>query len=144
MKASFKYYRAMQHLISLLLIIFQVFPNYSYSQSKGDNSIVVKGVGFKDAVTLLLDKGFSIEKIDSNFQTFTTGKKFDGGSFGGYYWFDLRIKGSDLIIKGKCETFGLYEIEYGIRNGKFFKLVFQKMWDLAKSFEKEIYFKKTY
>ena len=130
-------------IIKFLFMIMAGAFNICHAQSKGDNTIIVKDIVLKEAVNHLLDKGFSIDKIDSNFQTFTTGRKFDGGYFGGTYWFDLRIKDSDLIIKGKCETFGIYEIEYGTRNGKFFKLAFQKMLDLSKSFNKELLFQRT-
>lgn len=44
-----------------------------YAQIPKDaNTIIVKGVTFKEAVNRLLDSNYSISKIDSNFQTAST------------------------------------------------------------------------
>lgn len=59
----------MKYLLSLLLLI-----SVAYAQDipKNANTIIVKGVTFKDVVNRLLDSNYSIAKIDSNFQTVET------------------------------------------------------------------------
>lgn len=87
------------------LIIFYVALALSlttYSQTpipKGANTIEVIGVTFKEVGTKILEAGYSIDKIDSNFQTFRTEWKY----FSKYFLsikLDIWVKDSTAIIKG--------------------------------------------
>lgn len=85
-----------------LILLFLFAPLIAISQSKGDNTIVVKGVGFLQVCNALLDAGYIIDKKDDGLQTvkteFKTGKDKNK-------WMNLllnvRIKDSSAIITGQ-------------------------------------------
>jgi hypothetical protein len=85
-----------------LLILFTLFSLISGAQEKGDNTIIVKGVGFDQVCQMLLDKGFVIEKKDSDLQTVKT--EFKTGT-GKNKWMkhlmNIRVKDSIATITGQ-------------------------------------------
>lgn len=85
----------MKYLILLLI------PTLSFAQPKGTNTIKVSGVTFKEAAITLMDAGFTLEKLDSNFQTLRTDWRDGKGS---NKWMklrlNLRIKDSAAILTG--------------------------------------------
>ncbi|MDP4265180.1 MAG: hypothetical protein Q8941_21820 [Bacteroidota bacterium] len=64
--------------------------------------IAIAGITFKQAATSLLDAGFNLEKIDSNFQTIKTEFKEQSGKL---KWLKIRlyvrIKDSTALITGE-------------------------------------------
>lgn len=83
----------------LLIILFA--PVFCIAQNKKDNLILVKGVSFQESVSSILDAGFIIEKIDSNFKTLST--DFKEGKDKNKWMklrFHIRVKDSTVYIKG--------------------------------------------
>jgi len=55
----------------IILIAFLI-PASLFAQTKGDNTIIIKKISFADVVNGLLDNGYTIQKLDSNYKTVTT------------------------------------------------------------------------
>lgn len=141
----------MKSLLALL------FPLFVFPQSKGDNVILVKGVSFYEAVTRLLDEGYSIEKIDSNFKTVQTAFKQTKKPSTRVSIF-IRVKDSTAIVTGIVYDMVLVGIEFLGRRyteddakdpianigmkGSSAKDAFIEMDRFAKSFNKTIEYKK--
>lgn len=89
----------MKITFTCLLLVCAVI---SFSQQKGDNTIVVKNVGFIQVCNALMDAGYVIEKKDNDLQTVKT--EFKEGS-GKNKWMKLlltiRMKDSAAIITGQ-------------------------------------------
>ncbi|MBK7289187.1 MAG: hypothetical protein IPI78_02440 [Chitinophagaceae bacterium] len=88
-----------------ILIVILLSPLICFSQGnieKGVNTIHVADVSFNQVVDRLLDAGYYIEKIDSNFQTIKTEFK-NGGVKNKLNKFRLfiRVKDSLAIITGQ-------------------------------------------
>jgi hypothetical protein len=83
--------------IHLSYLCFFVVVSAS-AQQKGDNTIHVKVVDFRKVVTAVLDAGYVIEKIDSNYQTLTTEPKNYKPGKGGLIRLAIRVKDSTAII----------------------------------------------
>lgn len=85
---------------SLLLCL--LIPCLCISQPKGTNTIKIIGVTFNQVVNGLLDAAYTLEKIDSNYQTIKT--EFRDGT-GKNKWMKLRllirVKDSVAIITGQ-------------------------------------------
>lgn len=52
----------------ILFAVALLMTATSFSQVRGDNTIIITGVKFKEVVKLLIQEDFSIDKIDSNYQ----------------------------------------------------------------------------
>lgn len=60
-------------LILSVMVCFTILDGYAQTKiPKGVNVIIVKGVGFRQAVEELLTRGYSINNIDSSYKTLTT------------------------------------------------------------------------
>ena len=83
------------------ILILILSPLLMQAQEKKDNLIKVKGVSFSVVVNKLLDEGWNIMKIDSNYQTVTTDFR-DGRDK--TKWMKLRyyvrVKDSTAFISG--------------------------------------------
>lgn len=79
--------------------------------------IKVTPVSFRHAVNSLLDLGYSIEKIDSNFLTVRTEPKNYSKTKGGMVQIEIRVKDSSVIITGYC---GLRNIDFEKKESNFF------------------------
>lgn len=143
-------------IIYLFILVFTLISINSYSQQKGDNTIVVKNVGFVEMCNALLDAGYVIEKKDVDLQTVKT--EFKEGA-GKNKWMKLlliaRIKDSTAIITGHWynsmfpgnkvlgKEFNIEnstdKIEYTIGNPK---NCFKEMNVFALSFGKEVSYSK--
>ena len=109
----------MKKIFFLLLL-----PCLTIAQNKNDNTIIAKGVTFKQVVNILLDADYRIDKIDSNYYTVRTEynkllcancMKFDA-----QVMFDIRIKDSAAIIKGQVRiNLGIYETALTNRESKY-------------------------
>ena len=97
----------------LFLILSLAIAANGMAQVKGDNTILVSGVTFKQVVNALLDEGFKIEKIDSNYNTVRTEWK-EHVKYSFNYYFDIRVKDSTASITGQSKSSNfLFEIQYG-------------------------------
>jgi hypothetical protein len=78
----------------LLFALAFVSCSVAYSQSipKDANTIIVRGVTFKEVVNRLLDSNYTIDKIDSNYQTIQTAYRLTGK---GVVKMSLRIRAKD-------------------------------------------------
>lgn len=87
-------------------ILFAIFliPSILFSQEapKHTSVIQVKNVSFASAVNTLLDAGYTIDKLDKDFQTVTTERKAMYKNSGWYISINIRIKDSTATIKGIC------------------------------------------
>lgn len=85
-----------------IVVFILLVPILAYSQGKGDNTVIVKGVGFLQVCNALLDAGFIIDKKDDGLQTAKT--EFKTGK-GKNKWMKLlltvRVKDSSVIITGQ-------------------------------------------
>lgn len=63
-------------------------------------TIIVKNVSFTDACTMLLDKGYLIERRDNELQTATTTERPYPSGWNAEYIVSIRIKDSALYITG--------------------------------------------
>lgn len=141
-----------QMRISLLLILLP-YILHGQAPPKRCSLIRVKNVTFKEAVTSLLDAGYFIEKIDSNFLTIRTEPQDYSKTKGGMISIDIRIKDSTAFITGHCgltrgdfDSKGgnlmtvryYYEIENRGMKGSIMKESFDKLNEFALSFKKEI------
>src|SRR5258705_10910595 len=83
------------------ILVLLILPVFAFSQPKKTNTIVVRGVTFRQAVEKGLYAGYTIEKIYSNFQTVRTDWK---GGKKNTEWMKIRIgiriKDSSAIITG--------------------------------------------
>ncbi len=121
-------------IIALLLII----PAMGQAQPKNTERIIIQGVTFKQAINKLLDKGYTIDKIDSTFNTASTVKKSLDGTRDTYV-LNARIKDSALYLTGYLEWFmfgNKYEQDIANAGAKGFspRNAFKKMDEFAKSF----------
>ncbi len=96
----------MSFFLLIILILCSFFVN---GQKKGDNTIIVKGVSFREVVVALLDKGFHIEKIDSSFFTIRTEPTRITTKNAVLISMDIRVKDSSAIIKAGA---GLKESDF--------------------------------
>lgn len=135
-----------------LLLTFAFLPFFALGQTKNDNTISVKGVGFIEVANKVLDFGYIVAKIDSNLNTINT--EFKEGK-GKNKWMQLklniRVKDSTAIITGQwvnslflgSKLLGreqtlensVSKIEYTIGNPKH---LFLEMAEFAQSFNKPI------
>jgi hypothetical protein len=142
----------MKYFFFLLLFI----PSLGLAQKKGDNTITVKGIDLKQAVTALMDVGFYIDKIDSNYNTvssiFKEGEnktkwmkmrffiriKDSAAVITGQWYNDMlvgqKVLGADMTIENLTE-----KIEYTTGNPK---NCFNDMSTFAKTFGREISYSK--
>lgn len=88
-----------------LTLAFLLMAGSVAAQTKGDDQIQVKGVSFHQVVSGLLDAGYQVQSLDSNYQTVTTefrnvplksGRK--STVFASFY---IRVKDSTAFITGK-------------------------------------------
>lgn len=80
------------------LFLFVYLP--VFSQQKGDKTIIVKGVSFMEVCTNLLDKGYSIDKKDTELQTVKTEEKQYPKFWNAKYRINVRVKDSVAYISG--------------------------------------------
>jgi hypothetical protein len=122
------------------LLTFLLLPTLCFAQNKGDNTIFVKGITFEKVVNTLLDSGFTVDKIDKDFKTVKTQfKEHEKYTF--TYYFDIRVKDSIAIIKGKWNSGG-YVFDIQNIKGKSDQVIFSKMETYAKSLKGEISYSK--
>lgn len=127
-----------------LIIVILLLPLLAISQNKGDNTIVVKGVGFMQVCSALIDAGYIIDKKDNDLQTVKTELKSGQDK---NKWMKLllniRVKDSAAIITGQWyNTLGddpietnTYKIENTSGNPK---SCFKEMKTFALSFKKPV------
>lgn len=85
-----------------LIVVILLLPLLAISQNKGDNTIMVKGVGFLQVCNALLDAGYIIERKDDTLQTVKT--EFKNGKDKNKWMnllLNIRIKDSTAIITGQ-------------------------------------------
>lgn len=84
------------------LLLFLIVPFSMAAQPKKTNTIEIEGVSFSEVANALMDAGFTLEKVDSNFQTIRT--DFKEGS-GKTKWmkvrYNARVKDSNVILTGE-------------------------------------------
>lgn len=133
---------------TILLILSFFFVTFCKSQSKGDNTILVKGVTFDQVVNALLDSGYRIDKIQKDFKTVKTEYRDICSNCVPQMIFDIRVKDSIATIKGTWRSDGGIlgqaltgnkkndYIYFDIQNikGKIDKYIFNKMDSFARSF----------
>ncbi len=78
----------------------------SIAQNKKDNIIVAHGADFKNAVNILLDGGYTIEEIDSKYETVRTEYKALCRDCVPEIMLDIRVKQNNAIVKGKWRSNG--------------------------------------
>jgi hypothetical protein len=88
----------------LLLLLF--IPLISFSQNKNDNVIIAQKVFLKQVVDTLLDHGYLIDRIDSNYNTLKTDYKKLCSDCVPEIMFNVRIKDSTAYISGKWRSNG--------------------------------------
>ncbi len=86
------------------LFLFVYLP--VFSQQKGDKTIIVKGVSFMEVCTNLLDKGYSIDKKDTELQTVKTEETQYPKFWNAKYRINVRVKDSVAYISGTFEDVG--------------------------------------
>jgi hypothetical protein len=87
--------------IYLILISLLLFINSKAQAPINANVILVHNIIFKDAVNRLLDSGFTIKKIDSNYNTIETDPKaWNRSGWGQQMLLKIRIKDSIAEITG--------------------------------------------
>lgn len=138
-----------------IILLFLFAPLIATSQRKGDNTIVVKGVGFLQVCNALLDAGYTIEKKDNELQTAKTELRLYPKLWNAYYSIQIRIKDSAALITGSItgpqKTGGIFKddpIEYLTnKKGKTLDksisgLGFSILKDFALSFKKPVEYSK--
>lgn len=128
-------------ILYLVAIIF-ISVN-TMAQSKGDNTITVKGVGFMQVCNALLDSGYLVKKKDNDLQTAETDFKNGTGKASLFkYKLLVRVKDSTATITGHHYHVLFNDLDY-TRNTKDSKLPFNEMKRFALSFGKPVeYLKK--
>lgn len=140
----------------MLIIVSLLLPVLSFSQDipKNANTITVKGVGFDNAVNILLDSGYKIDKIDKEYYTIQTEYKKLCTDCLPEMLISLRIKDSTATITGKWRSTGnflfplstnkdtQYIFEIKNEKPKVPRLCFQKMNNFALSLHGEIAYTK--
>jgi hypothetical protein len=120
------------------------FSTVLYAQIPKDaNTIIVKGVTFKEAVNRLLEIGFNIAQTDSIYQTIKTeptATKVNGEVLLTLY---TRIKDSNAYIKGDftialTKDFGVMQVRNAGTNISPLKHAFNSMNNAAISFNKPV------
>lgn len=81
-------------IISLLIIM----STKAISQTKGDNAILIKGVGFLEVCNMLLDSGNVIENKDNELQTAITAPRQYPKYWNATYKIHIRVKDSIAYI----------------------------------------------
>lgn len=105
----------------------------SQGQKKGDNTIVVKGVGFMQVCNALLDDGYTIKKKDNDLYTAETDFKNGTGKAELFKCRLLvRVKDSTAYIQGYHYNVLFNNLEY-TNNTKGSKLPFEDMRRFAMS-----------
>lgn len=90
----------------LLLIAGLLISLNGMSQKNKENTIIAAGVTFRQAVNVLLDNGYIIDKLDSNFYTIKTEyKKFCPDCLP-QILLNIRIKDTFAVIKGTWKSDG--------------------------------------
>lgn len=120
------------------LVLCLLIPVLSLAQSKGVNTITVKGVGFMQVCNALLDAGYMIDKKDNDLQTAET--KFKDGTGKAKLCklrLLVRVKDSTAIISGHYYNVLFNNLEYIVYN-KESGPCFEEMNRFAISFGKEI------
>jgi len=132
-------------------ILLVALNAYSQDIPKKANTILIKGVSFKDVETVLLDKGYSFEKVDSNLQTLKTDNKEGSGKTKGLkFHYYVRVKDSTASVRGEWfnpsvigTTFlgvqsNVENSTFKIENTGAAKKCFDEMNQLALSFKKPV------
>src|SRR5665647_306091 len=88
------------------ILILLLLPCFAIAQNKNDNTIIAKGVTFKQVVNTLLDADYRIDKIDSNYYTIKTEYKKLCTECLPEIMFDIRVKDSAATIRGKWRSSG--------------------------------------
>lgn len=132
------------------LILLLLAPVILSAQApKKCSEIIVKNVTLKAVVNNLLDHGYVIEKIDSNYGTIRTEPKNYSQKVGGMVSFDIRVKDNQAHITGFCglspsdfiprgRSFFAGSIENRGMKGSLLKESFEAMDGFALSFNAEI------
>lgn len=130
----------MKFLTAILLSV--LLNSKCFSQTKGDNTIAVKGVGFMQVCNALLDSGYLVKKKDNDLQTAETDFK-DGTGRASLFKYKIlvRVKDSTAIITGHHYHALFNSLEY-TRNTKDSKLPFEAMNRFALSFGKPVEYSK--
>lgn len=127
----------------IITCTFFLITSVSFSQSKGDNTILVKGVTFEQVVNKLLDQGYRIDKIDKDYKTVKTEYSEPRSGYTYKECLDIRVKDSVATITGKASNLGLeINIEYQ-KWGGLYKLSFEDMNQFAKSLNGQIAYLKN-
>jgi len=90
----------MKSIITFVLVFFSLTA-FSQNILKDANTIIVKGVNFKEVCNALLDSGYTIDKKDNDLQTASTEPKSYPKYWNLKYVISIRIKDSSAYISGK-------------------------------------------
>lgn len=82
-----------------LLLSFFLINSWCFSQNKGDNVVIVKGVSFIQACTSLLDSGYLFKSKDSELQIVVSEPREYPKGWNAGYVIIARIKEGDLYLK---------------------------------------------
>lgn len=137
----------MKRLLVLLSIITSITA-FSQSIPKDANTIIVKGVTFKEAVNRLLDKGYYIAQSDSIYQTIKTEPKATKANGTVLVTLHVRMKDSNAYITGEytienTKDFGTMRVRNAGTNISPLKKAFICMNDFAVSLDKPIIYELT-
>lgn len=142
----------------LLLILSLAISSTGIAQIKKDNTITAHPVEFKQIVNTLLDAGYVIDKIDSNYYTIKTEYKKLCSNCLPKVSFDIRVKDSSAIIKGQWKSDGGifaqalmgpgYDVEemvfdIMVEGSKVPKMAFKEMDRIAKLMSPDVTYSKT-
>lgn len=82
-----------------IIIPFLLINLWCFSQTNGDNVILVKNVSFTQLCNSLLDSGYVISKKDVDLQTLSTEMRKYKKSFNAGYVVHARVKDGDLQLR---------------------------------------------
>jgi hypothetical protein len=121
---------------SLLLVLF--IPTVVFCQKRGDNQIIVKGVSFSQVVKCLLDSGYRIREIDSNYKTVSTAFRYCAGTknilSSGNMSIYVSVKDSTAFITGIWyNDLGKLGFQQLVETKGFLSIPFEVMKDFALS-----------
>ncbi len=97
--------RIFKKMVTIFFLIL-FLPLLCISQNRNDNLIVSKGIGFNQIVEILLDNGYNIDKIDSNYKTLKTEYKKLCSDCIPEIMLEVRVKDSIAFMKGKWRSNG--------------------------------------
>lgn len=108
---------AMKYLL-LIFAFISCSPKIQYDPliPKNANRIVVKGVSFDEVVAGLLDAGYSLDKVNKDYQTVKTEYRNMCEKCVPQMYYEVRVKDSIAIIRGKWRSNG--DILFGIKSKK--------------------------